>query len=312
MKRGNEDSSLELLLDTMCNAFGGVMFIAILLSVMVAIRPVEQDDPVPEQDPQEKIEDLQQQITKLNSELENRMKKTQEQAERLKEMNSDPRLKLIQEIALAERIHKEKQVQQKILTSKVNLIRSTLENLRIQTEKCIEERKSIENKVKKQKDELKDKQEQLAQLKEKIDALDLKNMIFTTIVKKDETPYFIFVDSGNVWPIGPEINGEASAPAPAVTFQIKNGLYFCYPVPGKEIQIFSGDLLSQEFQKLVTTLPSDRVPVFVIGQKDASVFYRLREILKKQDIFHGFRVQSADQNYFNYQYINQGEQKYEY
>ena len=39
MKRPNsEDSSLELLLDTMCNTFGGVMFIAISLAVMVSLR----------------------------------------------------------------------------------------------------------------------------------------------------------------------------------------------------------------------------------------------------------------------------------
>ena len=37
--RQEEESSLELLLDTMCNTFGGVMFIAI--SIFVIILPPE-------------------------------------------------------------------------------------------------------------------------------------------------------------------------------------------------------------------------------------------------------------------------------
>lgn len=62
-RRKSEDSSLELLLDTMCNTFGGVMFIAILLSVMVSIRGHQQNEPVPDQS--EKIAQAKQQLARL-------------------------------------------------------------------------------------------------------------------------------------------------------------------------------------------------------------------------------------------------------
>ena len=46
-RRHAEESSLDLLLDAMCNTFGGVMFIAILLTVMISIRGLEKRMPFP-------------------------------------------------------------------------------------------------------------------------------------------------------------------------------------------------------------------------------------------------------------------------
>lgn len=44
-QRSNSSDSLDLLLDTICNTFGGVVFIALLVVVMLRLTPVKQLDP---------------------------------------------------------------------------------------------------------------------------------------------------------------------------------------------------------------------------------------------------------------------------
>lgn len=309
-RKNSEDSSLELLLDTMCNTFGGVMFIAILLSVMISIRGSAKSEPVPDQ--KEKIAEVKQQITRLQKELEDFIKATREQARTLEEMVSDPRLRLIHEIALLEQMHKEKLLAQQLAVQKVKLSRSTLKNLEIKTEKVLEEQKETEKTLAQVQSQVDQKKKVLAELTKKIGSVDLRNMYFMTVVKKEEVPYFILVNDGKIWAVGPEMQGESYVPNQAVSTQTKSGRVYCQGVPGKEVTIFSGKDLSPEFETFMKKLPPNRVPEFVISKSDAPVFFRLREILKKQKLFHGFRIQSADNDVFYYQFANQSKGSYEY
>lgn len=305
-----EESSLELLLDTMCNTFGGVMFIAILLSVMITIRGHEAKSSPPNQE--EKIAELKQQVSQLQIELADITRKTEEQAKMLENMNSDPRLQLIHEIAIVERMHKEKLLVQKMMTQKVNLSRSALNSLEIQIMKTDEDLKKTEQITRDLLAQQKKREEKLEELQKKIESVDTKKMFFMTMVKKENIPYFILVNNGKIWPVGPEISGDSYTPNPAVTHHVKSDRYFCYPVPEKAISIFAGNALSPEFQQFIRNFPADRVPEFVISRSDARDFYRLREILKQQKIFHGFRLQPSDLDYFDYQFVNRDKGNYEY
>ena len=309
-RKHHADSSLELLLDTMCNTFGGVMFIAILLSVMIAIRGHETKALPPDQS--ERAAKLEQQIARLQNELAAITRKTEEQAKLLENMNSDPRLQLIREIAIVERMIAEKQLVRKMMLQKVNLSRSTLKNLEIRTLKTDEELKKIEQEVKEQLARLEKRKDKLEELQKKIGSVNLKKMFFMTMVQMENIPYFILVNDGRIWPVGPEISGDSYPPNPAVTYQIRSDRFFCYPVPEKAIPIFAGKALSPEFEQFIRNLPAGRVPEFVISRSDAPDFYRLREILKRQKIFHGFRIQPSDQDFFDYQFVNKNKGTYEY
>lgn len=306
----SDDSSLELLLDTMCNTFGGVMFIAILLSVMVSIRGQESNDSVPE--PESKIEEVKQQVAELQKQLSDITESTIRQAEQLKNMETDPRMKLVYEVAMMEQMYKEKTVRRKLIEQKRNLNRSTLKNLEIQTLKVIEEEEKSAKVLKEQTAQMKEKSDKLQELVRKTNDLDLRNMYFMTMVQKEEIPYFLFVNKGMLWPIGPEINGNSYKPNKAVSFQTKSQCFVCTPVPGSGIPLFSGEALSAELQQFLKQLPADRVAEFVISKSDAADFDRLREILKKQNYFHGFRVQTSDQDYFEYQFVSQEGGTYAY
>ena len=309
-RRREEDSSLELLLDTMCNTFGGVMFIAILLSVMVSMRGAQKTEP--ETDPAEKIAEVKKKVAVLQEEVENAVLETRRQAAALEKMQSDPRLRLIHEIALLERMYKEKLLLQKVVAQKLQVNRTELKNQQVRTMKVVEEEQKSTKILQELVTKRQKKMDELEDLKKKIGSLNLQNMVFSTLIKKTDIPYFLFVNDGKVWRVGPEINGSSYVPNSAVTYQTKDGRFYCYGVPGKGVPILSGDGLSPEFQELMKDLPEKRVPEFVISKGDAVVFHRLREILKKQKVFHGFRIQSTDRDYFDYQFANQSKGTYEY
>ncbi len=309
-RRRSEGSSLDLLLDAMCNTFGGVMFIAILLTVMISIRSLEKKNAVPDQS--ENIEVVRQQAAELQNELDELLKKTDEQAKLLENMKADPRLRLIHEIALMERMFREKQLLQKMALQKVNLSRSILKNLEVRTLKAVAEQQKTEKQLNELLAMIKKKKTILADLNRKIGSAHLKNLVFVTMVKKEDIPYFIFVNDGKIWPVGPEINGKSYTPNPAVTYQVKDRSFYCSPIPEKGISIFAGKDLAPEFRQFMDGLPAGRVPEFVISKSDAGDFYRLREILKKQHVFHGFRMESDDRDFFAYQFANRTDKFYEY
>ena len=64
-----KQDSLELLLDTICNTFGGVLFIAILVVMLLQQTGKGVSLPPPVTVPPEKLHDLSQQITELTAEL---------------------------------------------------------------------------------------------------------------------------------------------------------------------------------------------------------------------------------------------------
>ena len=79
-RRRLQTSSLDLFLDTICNAFGGIMFISILISILIQMRGNPSDTPASKDgvtesealDKQEKVERLQQQIRVLTETVSDR------------------------------------------------------------------------------------------------------------------------------------------------------------------------------------------------------------------------------------------------
>ena len=309
-RRNGIGSSLDLLLDIVCNSFGSIMFVAILLSVMISVRELRKPEPVP--DRRERIAELRRQLDELRTELADIMKSTEERAELLKTLEADPRLRLIREIALLEQMHAERVLQLELTKRKLDLAQGELKDLELRMRKAVAEREKTERELKEKLAALEERKKKMAELEERLNSADAKKLFFMTVVSRDDIPYFIFVDDGKVWPVGPEINGDSYIPNAAVTFQVKGDRYVCEPVAGRGIAVFSGDALSPEFESFMTSLPPGRVPEFVISRSDAEVFSRLRGILKKRKLFHGFRVQPSDRDFFEFQYVDRKRGTYEY
>ena len=79
-RRRSTVSSLDLFLDTICNAFGGIMFISILISILIQMRGDQSEststkDGIGEREARElqrTIEELQQKVTGLQQTVTDR------------------------------------------------------------------------------------------------------------------------------------------------------------------------------------------------------------------------------------------------
>ena len=78
-------SSLDLFLDTICNAFGGIMFLSILIAVLAQLRDSQQStEPVDEALSQSEVDDFSHKLDELQSERQ-RVLATIESLEKLRE-----------------------------------------------------------------------------------------------------------------------------------------------------------------------------------------------------------------------------------
>ncbi|MBO5760785.1 MAG: hypothetical protein J6S53_04500 [Lentisphaeria bacterium] len=309
-KRSEEDSSLELLLDTMCNTFGGVMFIAISLAVMISMRSAVSS--VQEDYSAEKLASLQKELATLQQVFTVKKQETERLALAVKNMSNDPRLILVNEIAFLEQKLKERLLEVKLKEQKRLLIQTQLTDILSKNLKIANALKESKEKNIVLEKEIKIFEEELDKQKKILSVLVPKNLVFNTMVEKNLAPYYIIVNEGKVWKVGPEISGDSYKPDSAVKLEIRGGIYYCHPIAGRGTEIFDNDDFSGEFLMLIQNLPKDRVPEFVISKNDAEVFAKMREKLKKQKIFHGFSVQKKENDVFGYHFMNNDRGKYEY
>lgn len=94
MRRSQNDSSLDLLLDTICNTFGGVLFISILVVVLLNMTSEEIASEPPTETAQERLLQLEQEMAATRSEL-TRLESAVAAQEAVEEQISDPDAKEI-------------------------------------------------------------------------------------------------------------------------------------------------------------------------------------------------------------------------
>ena len=306
-----DDSSLELLLDTMCNTFGGVMFIAI--SVFVLLSAMSQD---PSSKVQEKTSDpatLRQEITRLQTLLEKVRNDIQIKNQLLqikKTARENPRL---QEIMIMQQMVKENNLKisaaeiesQLLHKEKTELIKQQLEQQKILSEKMQElrEQEAVEL----------DTAQKLAKLMQQ--NILQRTLTFKLIRHGSKAPFFLMVSNNEVYPVGPwQKKGVKDQIDPAVTHKnyIRNNVSVveCNTVPGKGITIIKNGKVTQEFLDLLKRLPADRTPKFFITPNSAQSVFTMRSYLKKHNIEHGCTIAASDNEPFYFQYTQQADYEY--
>ena len=120
-----ESSSLELLLDTMCNTFGGVMFIAISLVVIISL--MTRDIPQKSEETTD-IKTLQKEIVSLQKIYAGLLSELQSKSEHIKLLQSDLSRKIHQELLMLMQL-------QKTLQVKINTVKLTNKTLSVLLEK---------------------------------------------------------------------------------------------------------------------------------------------------------------------------------
>lgn len=305
-----ESSSLELLLDTMCNTFGGVMFIAIslllIISVMTKDIPQENEETADTVTLQQEIESLQ----KIYSEL---LKELQLKAEQIKLQQSSNRQEKYQELLMLMQLVKEiklkieaAELADKTLTLSLSKLSKSVADLRKQTA-------LQEDKIEFLQRKLLDLEEKLSKLKAEDEAAPL--LAFRIMERSDRAPFFLMLHGDKVYPVGPWVSDgntdQIDNAVNANSYQHNNSqVISCTVKPGSGITVLAGDNFSPQFQELLNKIPAGRVPKFFITPGSAPTAYKMREIMKKCNIYHGTVLAPADDTPFMFKFDSNA--KYEY
>lgn len=309
MKRKNESSSLELLLDTMCNTFGGVMFIAITLAVVIFSREAMQLES--EAIPENNVQELQNRIEILKNKLLEAKDEIKE-LEKVKEvLAKDPRMKLLGEIALLEQELQNKEKQKNIFQNSKKAAEAELAKSLDDISKLESLALNLNSKTKELQDEQDKLQEKMDSLKAEMKKLIPKQLTFTVLEEKNKIPFFVLIKNGKFWKIGPNISNGRFVPDDDVIYE--NGTdghsTKCTPKSDHGKLLLNRDKASSEMLSFLRNIPSDRAPQFIISPADADNFYKLREQLKQKRTLHGFLMQ---ENVDSFTYGESNNVKYEY
>ncbi len=309
-KPEEEDSSLELLLDTMCNTFGGVMFIAISLLVIISmmtqnvVKEIEAS-----QDTATVIEELES-LHKIYAELLKNIQLQQEQIKLKKQGTLDKRF---QETVLLQQLLEKTKLE---LAAEM-LQEKTLDALLQKTNIAIKdlEKKTLDQKIRLSRiePELLDVQQKIAKLEEQLRNVPV--LQFRTMERSDRAPFFLMMQKDMVYPVGPWTQeGKGNDIDKSVICATHNyqgeTILSCRINPGAGIKVLENGVFSPDFQKLLGRIPPKRVPKFFITPGSAKTVYAMREILKQNNIYHGIVVGESDDAQFLFKYSTKDEYEY--
>ena len=190
----DDDSSLELLLDTMCNTFGGVMFIAI--SVFVIILGMTQSDTSRKETVSP--EELRRNIAQMQNVIAEAVRQLQIDADELKIRLKEHDSTLLNEIAQLEVLIKELEIKKQAIElanqSMTKTISTATENKKSnkqQLEKLTAANDAIEV-------ELMEKIQQLKALQ--YQQIPAHKMVFKVMQGSQKHPFFIIMNGNKAYP----------------------------------------------------------------------------------------------------------------
>lgn len=281
MKRCNNEpsSSLDMLLDTMCNVFGATIFLAISLFVIASmikndVSTIEKQNARTVAAMAKELDTLADQAKKLASEVSLK-------SEMIKRVKNDPRLENFVKIAeLSDRNHKLQQQMdiEQMKRTQAELAAASEQALLSKINEIIEQQRTANKKMDK---ELLKIQSEIINEKKNL-AKPSRNMVLNKLQKASdgEMPYYVIAKAGKLWRIGPD---QASAQViindDVKYTQIQNS-YQCIPDTTKGTAILSGDSVSASTMQLISNLPAGRYPCFQVYPDCAQEYFRLVESLK--------------------------------
>lgn len=303
MAKREVESSLELLLDTMCNTFGGVMFIAISLVVVISMLSSVKNE---EYQDYENAVELQQELEKLQSDFDKINRQQQIQKELLKYLENDPRKEQISELIILEAKKKSLEIEVDILKNQENLIQFQVDTNLAKLEKLHEQQKLSSEEDIKMAQIIQSLQNELTNLQQILTNIVPKKLNFRVMESSNKAPFWIIVGQNKVWRVGPLRDSFTSPWIPIsdcayqTTADDKFKITMCMPIPDRGVTFFENSQITPAMLNILKEIPSDRVPLFVIDRESLENFCKLREYLKVKNIMHGVNILVNKDNSFHY------------
>lgn len=271
--RKNSASSLEMLLDTMCNTFGAVIFLCLTLVVLLSART---SLPPPETPADEnELLKLQQEYDRLSDELTLLV--------RTRHLTVDAAEALRLELALS--------------AQKVELKKMQLQICRTREEIAATRQQSddAEKRCRFQEEELNRRAAEEAALEAALQKLKnetrkaerTQELNFSRREESHRNPYYlILTPQGNLHKLGMDRTGGEFLPNGEVEYQRSGKLFTCSARPGsgRPLMLADGSLNPDLWSLFLELEQQGRPPFFLIAKESAAVFFQLRFELKKRQI----------------------------
>lgn len=313
MKKSRDlESSLELLLDTMCNSFGGVMFIAITLIIVLSMTSkvkeavtenLENPDAM-----QKKIEELKKEFTQIQLDT----KQTQHALDIIK---NDPRLKFLKDVVILEQQLKKLETEKKILSLE-------LDTQKKKNRKIADEKNKIYIKFNKQQNvqqklvaENTRQQQELKDLNDELKKIAPEHITFKTMSPSKKIPYYLIVFNSKIWRIGPEvIHKDPHSDVKFNTFKDNDAEYIVCTIRDLSggVPLLENGMMSSEARALLNSLPANRFPSLSVHSNSVADFCKFREELKQNNTTHSVDINfERNNNKFIYYYTAKKYDNYE-
>lgn len=283
-RKNSPSSSLELLLDTMCNTFGGVMFIAISLTVIASMMTPQASTESQSQAVKNAAE-LRTEIASLQDTLEALKMRRSAKEDILRRFGDDPRLALLTQITEAEESLKHLTVQ----TQLQSLADSQLRNENALLTLILDSPRRILAELQNRQTALSEHQrlteKELQSLKTQMKSqMVVRRIVFKKLqpVTDQSAPYFMLISRDRLYHIGPldPVNPEKTIHSDVLSLSV-SGFIQCEPKSGTVLAI-NDRLVPSALSSL--RLPADRFLSFQVSPESANTFYQLANELKKQQI----------------------------
>lgn len=309
--RSDDNSSLELLLDTMCNTFGAVMFIAISLLIVISMlgRVTAVSERLPEM---EQLNVMQEQLKQLEAEYAHSRKMLDLLKPFAARLQNDPRREILERCLKLKGANVLLENQLKIQL----LQKETAENL---NKILLKKKNELDAVVKQKKEESEPLEKKLAALKEAVlfvsnSLATLKpesSLVFKHLQENEDAPYYIILRHGRLWRIGPDLEQDQVRVHPDVSSVKKENTYVCTPVAaGTAVWDGKSNEPSAEAADLIRQIPEGRFPSFQIYPDSAREMFLIREALKKWNIRHAFTTYT-DEKFPGFVLLTGNDKKYE-
>lgn len=275
--------SLELLLDTMCNTFGGIMFIAISLIIISSMVAKTITECLPERIDEaaiKKMEDVAAEFRKRIKELQN--EENELIRNQLKNVSPE-RLKVMKDIADLKRKNDELKKQRNDLEFQRKMMQKSNSEKESELKQRETKNQSDEAKTKDQEKKLRAQLEEQKERTEKIrreyDAYVPKHLTFSMEESTLKEPYFIGLTEGRLFHIGTnrsrntdEIIEERNSIQKTVTFKLR---------PGKGIPVGRGG--NHIFDTFFENISPERYFIFFsVGNGSFTEFRETRKYLREK------------------------------
>ena len=277
-KQHEQADSLEMLLDTMCNAFGGIILIAIMIAIMA--KP-----PTPEGgDPEAELVKIQIQVKEpqsedLAAELDELVKKAQV---------IDP--------AVTNLV-----VQKNELAVKVTAAKTTMDNLA----STPEQKKELAAKIKAQQaanaqksKEVADAQMQMARVQAQLNQANKGEPVTIRAPRARGTkkePAWVIIQHGKIWAAERFVDGKKELNKTTFKREIRAGTTYFTPVPGKGVDILQNRRVSPTLANYLVSIPKESYYLQIQVHKDSFSDFRVfKELFLKKGIQYNWEPEKED------------------